>query len=80
MWSKKIEKQLPKKKYRERSQLSGRKHLGFLEKKQDYQKRSKSFHAKEEKLKKLKLKAALKNPDEFYHKMINAKIKVHCFI
>ncbi|XP_047138034.1 probable U3 small nucleolar RNA-associated protein 11 [Hydra vulgaris] len=61
--------------HRERSQLSGRKHLGLLEKKKDYLLRAKNFHQKENTLKKLKQKALEKNPDEFYFQMINQKTK-----
>lgn len=62
---------LKTRKYRERSQPSARAHLGLLEKKKDYKLRAKDFHKKEDAIKKLKQKAALKNPDEFYFKMVN---------
>ena len=68
---------IPKRKYRERSQLQKRKHLGLLEKHKDYKLRAKDFHNKEDKINKLKTKARLKNPDEFYFKMINSKIEVY---
>ena len=48
---------IPKRTYRERGQLSNRKHLGILEKKKDYQVRSKDFKAKDQIIKKLSLKA-----------------------
>lgn len=67
---------IPKRKYRERAQLKRRESLGFLEKKQDYKRRATNFHQKQDKLDKLKLKASLKNPDEFYFKMINSKLEV----
>lgn len=67
---------IPKRKYRERGQLEKRKFLGFLEKKQDYKRRAKNFHYKEDKLNDLRLKASLKNPDEFYFRMINSKTEV----
>ncbi len=73
---KNLKKYIPKRKYRERSQLDSRKKLGFLEKKQDYKKRADNFHDKEKKYKKLKEQARLKNPDEFYFKMSKAKLIV----
>ena len=71
---KNIKKYIPKRKYRERSQNERRKKLGFLEKKQDYKIRAEDYHAKEKKYKNLKEAARTRNPDEFYHKMIKAKI------
>jgi U3 small nucleolar RNA-associated protein 11 len=47
--------------YRERSQLSSRKHLGLLEKKKDYVVRAKDYHRKQDALKGLKVKASEKN-------------------
>lgn len=73
---KNIKKYIPKRKYRERSQLEKRKKLGFLEKKQDYKIRAEDYHQKEAKYKKLKEAARTRNPDEFYHKMIKARIIV----
>jgi U3 small nucleolar RNA-associated protein 11 len=70
---KNLKKYIPKRKYRERSQLEKRKKLGFLEKKQDYKIRAEDFHQKEKKYKKLKEEARLKNPEEFYFKMTNSK-------
>ena len=60
---------IPRKTYRERGQLQRRKHLGILEKKKDYKRRSRDFKQKDETIKKLGQKASLRNPDEFYHKM-----------
>ena len=71
---KNIKKYIPKRKYRERSQNERRKKLGFLEKKQDYKIRAEDYHKKEKKYKSLKEAARTRNPDEFYHKMIKAKI------
>ncbi|CAG9331515.1 unnamed protein product [Blepharisma stoltei] len=63
---------IPKRKYRERSQPSRRKHLGMLEKHQDYKLRAKDYHEKEDKLNILRDKAYFRNPDEFYFKMIKS--------
>ena len=71
---KNIKKYIPRRKYRVRSQNERRKKLGFLEKKQDYKIRAEDYHAKEKKYKNLKEAARTRNPDEFYHKMIKAKI------
>jgi U3 small nucleolar RNA-associated protein 11 len=38
---------LPRRMYRERRQLKSREHLGLLEKKRDYKRRAKDYHAKE---------------------------------
>lgn len=70
---KNIKKYIPKRKYRERSQLEKRKKLGLLEKKQDYKLRAEDFHQKEKRYKKLKEEARLKNPEEFYFKMTSSK-------
>ncbi|KAJ3129007.1 UTP11-like, U3 small nucleolar ribonucleoprotein [Nowakowskiella sp. JEL0407] len=59
--------------YRERSQLKSREKLGQLEKKKDYVLRARNYHFKEKRINALREKARFKNPDEFYHAMINAK-------
>jgi len=59
--------------YRERSQPKARAKLGMLEKHKDYKLRAVDFHRKEDQLKKMKEKAALKNPDEFYFNMVRTK-------
>ena len=61
-------------KYKERAQPQHRAKLGLLEKKRDYKERALNYHAKEDTLNKLREKAALKNPDEFYMKMGKSKI------
>jgi len=71
-----IDKAIPKRKYRERSQPAARQKRGILEKHKDYKLRADDFHRKEKKLQKLMTKARLRNPDEFYFKMINSKMEV----
>ena len=71
---KNIKKYIPRRKYRERGQTERRKKSGFLEKKPDYKIRAEDYHEKEKKYKNLKEAARTRNPDEFYHKMIKAKI------
>ena len=71
---KNLKKYIPKRKYRERNQFERRKKKGFLEKKKDYKIRAEDYHKKEAKYKKLKEAARTRNPDEFYHRMLKAKI------
>ncbi|WCJ40530.1 U3 small nucleolar RNA-associated protein 11 [Euphorbia peplus] len=59
--------------HKERSQPQSRKKFGILEKHKDYVVRAQAFHQKEETLQRLKEKAAFRNPDEFYFKMIKTK-------
>ncbi|CEG47249.1 u3 small nucleolar rna-associated [Plasmopara halstedii] len=59
--------------HKERGQLRDRRKLGLLEKHKDYVKRAQDYNSKQKRLKMLQLKAALRNPDEFYHRMHNNK-------
>lgn len=67
--------------HKERGQIASRARLGLLEKHKDYVLRARDYHSKEGRLKRLREKAATRNPDEFYHKMVNTKVKdgVHQF-
>lgn len=76
---KNIKKYIPKRKYRERSQLESRKNLGMLEKHSDYKIRADDFKKKANKYTKLKEEARLKNPEEFYFKMLTSKLIVNTF-
>jgi U3 small nucleolar RNA-associated protein 11 len=60
----------------ERHQPAARAHLGLLEKHKDYTQRARAFHAKEARIAELKKKAANRNPDEFYYKMLSTSTKV----
>ncbi|XP_041020999.1 probable U3 small nucleolar RNA-associated protein 11 isoform X2 [Juglans microcarpa x Juglans regia] len=59
--------------HKERSQPHSRRKFGLLEKHKDYVERAKVFHKKEQTLQKLREKAAFRNPDEFYFRMIKAR-------
>ncbi|CAO2166767.1 unnamed protein product [Urochloa humidicola] len=63
---------IPRRAHKERAQPEARKKFGILEKHKDYVVRARAYHRKEEIIRKLKEKAALRNPDEFYFKMINS--------
>ena len=61
--------------HKERAQPQARSHLGILEKKKDYQIRSRDYHKKEDRLRSLREKASMRNPDEFYFGMNRAEVK-----
>lgn len=64
-----------KRQHRERAQPANRERLGLLEKHKDYIKRAKDYHSKEDRIRKLRQKAAERNKDEFYFGMISSKTK-----
>ncbi|KAK3815282.1 MAG: small-subunit processome [Benniella sp.] len=61
--------------HKERSQPLARQKHGLLEKKKDYIARARDYHSKQDRLKAMREKAAFRNPDEFYFKMINTRTK-----
>lgn len=64
-----------RKTHKERAQPAGRKKLGLLEKKKDYRLRAADFARKKAHLESLRLKAELRNEDEFYFGMVKAQTK-----
>jgi U3 small nucleolar RNA-associated protein 11 len=61
--------------HKERSQPQARQKLGILEKKKDYKQRSQDYHRKQDRIKALKSKASMRNPDEFYFGMKNSQVR-----
>ena len=61
--------------HKERAQPLGREKWGLLEKHKDYALRAKDHKDKQKRLKILKEKAALANPDEFSFKMMSSRTK-----
>lgn len=62
--------------HRERAQPRGRARLGLLEKHADYKKRADAHHSKAARLRSMKLKAEMRNPDEFYFGMVKSQTSV----
>lgn len=59
--------------HKERSQPLHRQRLGLLEKHKDYVLRARDYKSKQDRLKKLKEKAAFRNKDEFYFGMVKTQ-------
>ncbi|KAF8506711.1 u3 small nucleolar RNA-associated protein 11 [Russula emetica] len=60
---------LHRRNHKERSQLSHRQRFGVLEKHKDYVLRARDYHSKQDRIKRLRQKAAERNKDEFYFGM-----------
>ena len=60
--------------HRERAQPANRNRFGLLEKKKDYVLRARDFQSKKKRLHSMKVKAAYKNPDEFYFVMVKGRV------
>lgn len=60
--------------HRERAQPANRTRFGLLEKKKDYVLRARDFQSKKKRLQAMKVKAAYKNPDEFYFGMVKSRV------
>jgi hypothetical protein len=72
---------VPQKTHKERHQPGKRQKLGFLEKHKDYVKRAQDYNKKQATIKKLEQKAAFRNPDEYYFKMVNTrKVVSNCHL
>ncbi|OJA16224.1 hypothetical protein AZE42_00011 [Rhizopogon vesiculosus] len=67
---------LHRRNHKERSQLAHRAKFGILEKHKDYVLRARDYHSKQERLTRLRQKAADRNKDEFYFAM-NKERTVH---
>ncbi|CAA0812809.1 Probable U3 small nucleolar RNA-associated protein 11 [Striga hermonthica] len=65
---------IPRRAHKERAQPHSRRRFGLLEKHKDYVERARAYHQKEQAIQKLKEKAAFRNPDEFYFKMVKTKM------
>ncbi|KAJ2762281.1 hypothetical protein H4S06_000745 [Coemansia sp. BCRC 34490] len=65
----------PRREHKERGQLKGRKRLGLLEKHKDYVLRAQDHKGKQKQLKRLRERAATRNPDEFYFNMERSQMK-----
>ncbi|KAJ2772931.1 hypothetical protein IWQ57_001542 [Coemansia nantahalensis] len=70
-----LKKFAPRREHKERGQLSSRKHLGHLEKHKDYVLRAQDYREKQRQLKRLRERAAARNPDEFYFNMERSQMK-----
>ena len=67
---------LHRRSHKERSQLSHRTRLGILEKHKDYVLRARDYHSKQDRINRLREKAATRNKDEFYFSMTRERTEV----
>ena len=67
---------LHRRNHKERSQLAHRSRLGLLEKHKDYVLRARDYHSKQDRLTRLRQKAADRNKDEFYFGMTGQRTVV----
>jgi hypothetical protein len=67
---------LHRRNHKERSQLSHRQRFGILEKHKDYVLRARDYHSKQDRIQRLRQKAADRNKDEFYFGMNKQSTKV----
>lgn len=67
---------LHRKNHKERSQLAHRSRLGILEKHKDYVLRARDYHSKQDRIQRLRQKAAERNKDEFYFAMTRQRTEV----
>ncbi|KAJ2004496.1 hypothetical protein GGI04_002218 [Coemansia thaxteri] len=65
----------PRREHKERGQIASRKKLGFLEKHKDYVLRARDYNEKQRQLKRLRERAAARNPDEFYFNMERSQMQ-----
>ena len=64
-----------RKTHKERAQVGARARHGLLEKRGDYLQRARDFHRKEDAIRTLRERAAMRNEDEFNFKMVNSRTK-----
>jgi U3 small nucleolar RNA-associated protein 11 len=69
---------LHRRNHKERAQPAHRAKFGLLEKHKDYVMRARDYHSNQDRLTRLKQKAADRNKDEFYFRMNSEKTTV-CF-
>lgn len=67
---------LHRRNHKERSQLSHRAKFGILEKHKDYVLRARDYHSKQDRIQRLRQKAADRNKDEFYYGMTHQRTQV----
>ena len=71
---------LHRRNHKERSQLSHRQRFGILEKHKDYVLRARDYHSKQDRIQRLRQKAAERNKDEFYFAMNRQRTEVYVFL